>query len=144
MLGLDGGKSVGNALGDTAGEYGRDSCLFSTGCCDTSVSCNGEGEWAGEEPLGLEGGPDCDSGRDKELRCLTAVAGVRSDFPLLDAPPSRGGVCGIELLAGIAVPVRASSDEGARACLWAWKGFLKTVFSFLGADVGFAVGDGPA
>jgi hypothetical protein len=31
--------------------------------------------------------------------------------------------------------------EGARASLWAWKGFLKTVFCFLGAEVGFVIGD---
>lgn len=39
------------------------------------------------------------------------------------------------------VELRDSSPEGARASLWAWNGFRKTVFCFLGAEVGFVIGE---
>lgn len=62
--------------------------------------------------------PDCEGGRAIELRCFTAVAGVRRGFNFRERLPSRGGVWGIELVTGdAAVPLRDSSPEGATASL---------------------------
>ena len=119
-----------------------DNCLLTTGCCDTSRSRSVEGI-AGEAALECGRGPDCDKGRDKGLGCLIAVVGVRMDLALLEWLPSRGGVCGTELLTGGEELLRAKSDEGDKASLWAWNGFLKTVFCFFGAEVGFVVGERP-
>lgn len=71
------------------------------------------------------------------------VVFVRSGFTLLGIAPALGGVRGIEL--DTSVVLRESPDftsDGGRASLWAWNGFRKTVFCFLGPAVGFIRGEG--
>lgn len=68
---------------------------------------------------------------------------MRKGLILRGRLPFRGGGCGTELGGGGAefALFRAFSADGARASLCAWNGLRKTVFCFLGAEVGFVMGE---
>ena len=75
---------------------------------------------------------------------LTADACVRKGLLRGVPPPSRGGVAGTALVTGVLDRLRAKFEDGDKASLCAWNGFRKTVFVFLGAEVGLLIGDEPA
>ena len=93
----------------------------------------------------MDGGrEDTEDGRDNDPWFLTADACVRRGLTFFGALPVRGGVCGIELFTGVLDPLRAIWDDGDRPSLCAWNGLRKTVFVFLGAEVGLLMGEDPA
>ena len=107
----------------------------------------GIGETAREGDVDTGGeGLGGETGREiAEARGFAANGAVfaRKGLTLLGIVPALGGVRGTEL--DTSVVLRASPDfttDGGRASLWAWNGFLNTVFCFLGPDVGFISGDG--
>ena len=134
-------------IGETSREVGLDDEKLFRGIIvegDRSGSTEARGEARGEAPR-EEGLEDTDDGRDeRDPWFLTALAWVRRGLTLRGTPPSRGGGWGIELFTGVFEPLRASSEDGDRASLCAWKGLRKTVFCFLGADVGLLMGEPPA